>query len=123
MSCPGCFAGHVKFPCPIGRVEVLHGRQTYISEPKNGDTVLGIIVIVPDAFGWEFRNNRLLADQYAIQGGFKVYLPDLMDGNAAPVWMLQTFADISKEPKTWLERIRLPYVTSQFSSWPTQALS
>lgn len=40
----------------------------------------GIIVIVPDAFGWEFVNNRILADHYASAGDYLVYLPDFMDG-------------------------------------------
>jgi len=33
-------------------------------------------------------NNRLLADEYARQGQFQVYLPDFMNGNACPLWVL-----------------------------------
>lgn len=40
----------------------------------------GIIIIVPDAFGWEFVNNRILADNYAEKGKYLVYLPDFMNG-------------------------------------------
>ncbi|EHK16185.1 uncharacterized protein TRIVIDRAFT_39931 [Trichoderma virens Gv29-8] len=113
MSCPSCFSGHAKSLVPTGRVELLHGRNTYISEPGEGVAVFGIVVIVPDAFGWEFPNNRLLADEYARQGSLRVYLPDFMDGAAAPVWMLQTIADITKKQKTWLEHLYLPYHISR----------
>lgn len=54
--------------------------NTYVAEPLNAESVKGIIVIIPDAFGWEFPNGRLLADRYAEKGSYKVYLPDFMDG-------------------------------------------
>lgn len=38
--------------------------------------------MIPDAFGWDFVNNRLLCDQYA-EKGFLVYLPDFMGGELA----------------------------------------
>jgi dienelactone hydrolase len=79
MSCPACFAGHINDATPTGRIEKLHGRETYIAEPKSGNTK-GIIVIIPDAFGLQFVNNQLLADHYAARGDYKVYLPDFMDG-------------------------------------------
>lgn len=40
----------------------------------------GIVVIIPDAFGWEFVNNRLMVDEYARKGDFTVFLPDFMNG-------------------------------------------
>lgn len=43
-----------------------------------------IVVMVSDGFGWEFVNNRLLADAYAWNGGFRVYLSDFMDGAFTP---------------------------------------
>lgn len=59
----------------------LHGLDVYVAEPAAGaDAVRGIIVIVPDAFGWEFVNNRILADHYAEKGKYKVYLPEFMNG-------------------------------------------
>ena len=36
--------------------------------------------MIPDAFGWELSNCRLLADAYSKEGGFLVYLPDFMNG-------------------------------------------
>lgn len=90
MSCPDCFRGHNHDGQPRGEAAVVHGLNTYVTEPSTPEAVRGIIVVIPDAFGWEFANARLLADRYADQGPYKVYLPDFMDGNAAPTWMLDS---------------------------------
>ncbi|KAL3473574.1 dienelactone hydrolase family protein [Aspergillus californicus] len=97
MSCPDCFSGHINPDTPKGHVTTLHGLETYVSEPSIPENeIKGIVIIVPDAFGWEFVNNRILADHYAEMGGFKVYLPDFMHGTAAPVWMINTLRTIMK---------------------------
>ena len=85
MSCPACFSGHKNPGTPNGRVEEVHGRPTYIAEPKEGAQVKGIVVVITDAFGWEFVNNRILADHYASAGDFRVYMPDFMDGGSRVV--------------------------------------
>ena len=54
MSCPECFSGHVHAGKPLGREEKLHGRNTYIAEPPDGKPAKGIVVMISDAFGWEF---------------------------------------------------------------------
>lgn len=80
MSCPQCFSGHINPGTPLGRIENIYGRRTYIAEPPDGKQPKGIIVIIPDAFGQEFVNNQILADHYASLGQYLVYLPDFMDG-------------------------------------------
>lgn len=80
MSCPACFSGHVHDGSLKGQITKLHGLDAYVSEPVEGKPVKGIVIIVPDAFGWEFVNNRILADHYAEKGNYKVYLPDFMKG-------------------------------------------
>ncbi|KAK3682259.1 Alpha/Beta hydrolase protein [Podospora appendiculata] len=90
MSCPECFQGSVHDGEPRGKVIKLHGLDTYATEPADGRAPRGIIVIVPDAFGWEFVNNRILADHYADKGDYKVYLPDFMLGHSASLSMLQS---------------------------------
>ncbi len=80
MSCPDCFAGHKHDGTPKGTVEKLHGLDAYVSRPAAGKAAKGIIVIIPDAFGMPFVNNRLLADHYVDKGDFIVYLPDFMRG-------------------------------------------
>lgn len=80
MSCPDCFKGHTHEGTPGGSIVELHGLQTYVAEPAQGREVKGIIVVIPDAFGWDFVNNRLLADHYAQKSNYRVYLPDFMLG-------------------------------------------
>ncbi|KAK1763643.1 dienelactone hydrolase [Phialemonium atrogriseum] len=90
MSCPDCFSGAVHEGIPRGKVIKFHDLNTYITEPADGREVKNIIVIIPDAFGWEFVNNRILADHYADKGHYRVYLPDFMLGHASPLWMIGT---------------------------------
>ncbi|KAE8440905.1 hypothetical protein EG329_006326 [Mollisiaceae sp. DMI_Dod_QoI] len=82
MSCPDCFRGGVTTTHPTGTETTIHGLRTYVAQPKDGITPKGIIVIITDAFGWEFPNNRVLSDHYAKKGGFLVYCPDFMNGNS-----------------------------------------
>jgi hypothetical protein len=69
-------------------------------------TLLGIIIIVSDAFGMPFINNKLLADHYASQGQYLVYLPDFMDGSAAPVTMIDSLGGLMKGDSilAWLKK-------------------
>ncbi|KAF2401121.1 dienelactone hydrolase family protein [Trichodelitschia bisporula] len=90
MSCPECFSGHVHEGDPRGTIIKLHGLDTYATEPTSGAPIKGIIVVIPDALGWEFVNNRILADHYADKGGYKVYLPNFMNGNGAPPELLDS---------------------------------
>lgn len=80
MSCPDCFTGHVHEGTPRGIVMKVQGLDTYVTNPTDGRPVKAIIVIIPDAYGWEFVNNRLLADHYAEKGDYRVYLPEFMNG-------------------------------------------
>lgn len=80
MSCPDCYSGAVHEGTPRGEVTKAYGLDTYVVNPADGRPAKGIVVIIPDAFGWDFVNIRLLADNYADKGDFKVYAPDFMNG-------------------------------------------
>lgn len=86
MSCPDCFSGQsARHGEPQGKMIKLHGLDTYVAEPADGmdgRANKGSIVIIPDAMGIEFTNNKLLADAYASKGGYKVYMPDFMRGQS-----------------------------------------
>ncbi len=82
MSCPDCFSGSVHEEDPQRSVTKVHGLDTYIAIPPTGKKAKGIIVVITDAIGWEFVNNRLLADHYAEKGDYKVYVPDFMAGKS-----------------------------------------
>ncbi|GES62377.1 dienelactone hydrolase family protein [Aspergillus terreus] len=133
MSCPDCFSGHVHDGTPQGQVTKLHGLDVYVAEPAGGlDAVTGIIIIIPDAFGWEFVNNRILADHYAEKSKYKVYLPDFMNGRAAPAWLVDTMRAVLKTDTVydWLTKpyhvacavtafVPFIYYNSPPKSWPT----
>lgn len=88
MACVDCVKGYVRTDKqPTGTVQNLYGLSTYVSQPSSGKHVKGIVVFVPDAFGWEFVNNRILADTYA-EAGYRVYLPDFMVGASVPLYFL-----------------------------------
>ncbi|KAI9819707.1 MAG: hypothetical protein M1832_003941 [Thelocarpon impressellum] len=88
--CKDCVSGHVNPGTPAGAVSKLYGVDTYISAPPPGNPAKGLIVIVPDAFGWDFVNSRVLADAFAKQGDFLVYLPDFMNSGAMSSSVLGT---------------------------------
>ncbi|CCT73048.1 related to dienelactone hydrolase family protein [Fusarium fujikuroi] len=104
MSCPQCFSGHVNLGSPTGRWETVHGLRTYIAEPPAGKSTKAIIVIIPDAFGVDFVNNQILADHYASAADYLVYLPDFMDGSAAPFRTMINMAHLWDETGSWLSK-------------------
>ena len=78
--CADCFRGTVHSGIPRGRTAKIDNLSTYIAEPPTDITPKGIIVIIPDVFGWKFNNLRVMSDSYAEKGGFAVYLPDFWGG-------------------------------------------
>ncbi|KAI9818022.1 MAG: hypothetical protein M1827_000646 [Pycnora praestabilis] len=81
-----CLSGKVNEGTPVGHVETIGGLQTYVSEPENKSKSKTIIFLT-DIFGWEFKNTRLLADNYA-KAGFYTYIPDVFNGDAIPISFL-----------------------------------
>lgn len=57
--------------------------DTYLAYPTTGSTENAIIVLT-DIFGHKFINVRLIADSFAERGYF-VAVPDLFNGDAAPL--------------------------------------
>ena len=58
-------------------------------------------MIIPDAFGYPFINNRLLSDAYALKGSFTVLMPDITLGHPAPGYMLFSMDGLIKGPWLW----------------------
>ncbi|OBT91118.1 hypothetical protein VE02_00084 [Pseudogymnoascus sp. 03VT05] len=81
-SCKNCLTGYMKTEKPTGTVSTIHGLETYVATPPNAPQ--GLIVMIPDIFGWETNNSRLLADSLSQDGDYLVYLPDFMNGTAPP---------------------------------------
>jgi len=53
----------------------------------------------PSVFGWEFKNARLLADNYA-KAGYYVYIPDVHQGDSLPISFLQNVEPPLKDKET-----------------------
>ena len=83
-----CATGSLHTGTPTGSEEKLHDRDVYVARPPAGTKPKGIVVIIPDIFGWTLPNNRILADEFAIKGSYLVYLPDFMHGWIFPSSML-----------------------------------
>jgi len=62
---------------PSGSEQEIHSLPTYVT---TGEANRGIIVIIPDMFGWQLPNTRLLADKIRRETGATVYVPDFMAG-------------------------------------------
>ncbi|KAF4333459.1 dienelactone hydrolase family [Fusarium beomiforme] len=87
MSCPQCFSGHINPGTPTGRWDTVHGLRTYIADP-------------PPPAGIR----QILADHYASAADYLVYLPDFMDGKAAPVRTMINMAYLFDESESWLSK-------------------
>ncbi|KAK5170494.1 uncharacterized protein LTR77_005082 [Saxophila tyrrhenica] len=98
-----CATGSLHSGQPTGRIDKVHGLDCYIADAPNGPPK-GIVVIIPDAFGWTFPNNRVLADCYAKEGNFTVYLPEFMNGVILPPDLLDSMKAI-QQPGLSLSKI------------------
>ena len=102
-TCSECLTGSVKEGTPTGVVTTLHSLNTYVARPEG--TPRGLVVMIPDVFGWEISNSRLLADSYAKKGGFLVYLPDFMAG-LYPSNILISLTNLSRQCTTIIYHAR-----------------
>ncbi|KAK6905254.1 hypothetical protein I203_106074 [Kwoniella mangroviensis CBS 8507] len=79
---PCCITGHIHQGEPLGSFEVLHGLRTYVSNPKPpAEGKQNVVVLISDIFGVDLINTKLVADEYA-GNGWKVLLPDFLEGDA-----------------------------------------
>ncbi|KAK1951982.1 dienelactone hydrolase family protein [Colletotrichum sublineola] len=102
--CADCFKGTLRGDVePRGTVETVHGLPTYVARPEPGREPAGVVVVLPDAFGWELLNTRALADAYAKRIPAVVLLPDMMNGYAFPASALVT-ADKLQGEKSWFRK-------------------
>ncbi|KAI9868030.1 MAG: hypothetical protein M1813_006775 [Trichoglossum hirsutum] len=60
--CTDCVSGVIHSGTPKGRTSTIYGLETYVAEPPDGSPTNGLIVVIPDVFGWELTNVRVLAD-------------------------------------------------------------
>lgn len=81
-----CLTGFTWSGTPTGTVGTLAQNRAYIT----GTNKHAAILLIHDAYGWEFPNNRLLADHLAKEANATVFLPDFFEGEHPPcTWDLQ----------------------------------
>jgi len=80
----------------MGSMKILHGLDTYISNPKTPPSgKVDTLIMIPDIFGI-YVNAKLLCDEWAGQG-YRVLMPDLFEGDAVPIDMLNTIVPNMRE--------------------------
>ncbi|KAF9766230.1 hypothetical protein IL306_001394 [Fusarium sp. DS 682] len=87
-----CLEGTLWDGEPVGEEKTYSGQQAYVSG-NNPETA---ILLVHDAFGWTFRNTRLLADRYAKEANATVYMPDFYGGEVLPTDILMNLSQLHK---------------------------
>jgi len=104
MSCPDCFKGgvHHEHGTATGKEETLYGKNCYIASAPASSTSKSAILFLTDAYGLDLINNKLLADKYAAQTGFKVVVPDIIPGGPAPIYLMNTMYEVTA-PVAWLD--------------------
>jgi len=104
-SCVACASGSKHAVDLKGEVKTVHDLNTYVAKPPGDAAPTKAIVIIPDAYGWEFSNNRSLADKLAAEG-FLVYLPDFMNGYSLETEMLPATDTLNSPTATYFQKAR-----------------
>ncbi|CAL1702668.1 unnamed protein product [Somion occarium] len=81
--CKDCISGVRHEGTPEGKIEKIGGIRSYIATPHGEYSKDKVIVFIPDVFGIDMDNGKLLADAFA-HDGYKVVAPDLFNGDPIP---------------------------------------
>lgn len=73
-----CFKGFYHEGTPKGSLVDLYGVEAYVTGSQSNDKV---IVILTDVFGHKLNNTQIIADQLGA-AGYRVYIPDILFGDA-----------------------------------------
>ncbi|KAK9448584.1 dienelactone hydrolase [Limtongia smithiae] len=95
FPCKDCVSGTIHTGKPLGEEVELCGLKVYVA-PKPAEPK-GVIVVFSDIFGWTLPNTRLLADAYAKNSEFIVYVPDYFPFQPIPLSYLDAYAPLSPE--------------------------
>ena len=110
-----CCTGTLHDGTPVGRVETLHNFPCYITDPPLNAAPKAIIILIPDAFGWELPNSRVLADNYAKRLQCQVLLPELMDGHHLDWALLDSLNTVTDKEKGLMHKMyAVPPLLSPF---------
>jgi len=87
---------------PVGEIKEVGGIKSYVSYTSDKNTS-NAILFLPDAFGLEFVNNKLLADDFARAGYFTV-IPDIFEGEPVPFEHLLSPGPMDFDIMAWVGR-------------------
>ncbi|KAK9480536.1 Alpha/Beta hydrolase protein [Lipomyces japonicus] len=90
LPCKDCITGTIHKGTPLGLEVKLFDTDAYLAPVP--ESVNGVIIFVTDLFGWKLPNSRLLADAYAKEGNYKVYVPDFFPWQPIPLESIDAFA-------------------------------
>ncbi|KAI0305247.1 alpha/beta-hydrolase [Multifurca ochricompacta] len=111
--CENCIRGVRHEGTAEGKYEEINGIKTYVATPQGDYPKDKAILYLTDVFGLELPNNPLLADDFA-RNGFKVYAPDLFEGDPVPPNALNPGSDFdlgkwlfpAHSPEHTIKRVR-----------------
>eukprot|EP01113_Clastostelium_recurvatum_P016367 TRINITY_DN1934_c0_g1_i2.p1 TRINITY_DN1934_c0_g1~~TRINITY_DN1934_c0_g1_i2.p1 ORF type:complete len:249 (+),score=31.77 TRINITY_DN1934_c0_g1_i2:35-781(+) len=82
-----CKSGHEHEGQTKGNVVEIAGLKTYVI--KHADSHGKAFVYLTDIFGFDFVNAQLIADTISEKAHVDVYIPDIIEGDTAPLGMLR----------------------------------
>jgi len=82
--CSHCISGVRHEGTPEGKIELIDGVACYIATPTVDYPRDKVVLFLPDIFGIELENAKLLADDFA-RNGFKVVAVDYFNGQALSI--------------------------------------
>ncbi|KAF8131431.1 dienelactone hydrolase [Boletus edulis] len=117
-----CWTGIKHTGAPEGRVELLGGLNTYISEPSAGATSGShkkVLLFLSDIFGSLFINNKLLQDYFAACGFivlgpdyfFGTYAQDLPEDQDKTAWAYEALSKALEVFPEWFDTVKAKYGT------------
>ena len=94
--------GTIHAGIPQGSKELVHGLNTYVV--GNRTNPRAIIVVYSDVFGLALPNNKLIADAYAAQGDYLVYLPDFFQGDPVTLSLADVLIPVDAAKQSTLSK-------------------
>ncbi|KAG1898557.1 dienelactone hydrolase [Suillus fuscotomentosus] len=98
--CKDCIQGVRHEGEPQGTLEIIDGVSCYVATPTVDYPKDKVILFLPDVFGIESNNAKLLADDFVING-FKVVAVDYFNGDGLPIDVMNS---ASFDVKAWFAK-------------------
>ncbi|SPO25957.1 related to AIM2 - cytoplasmic protein involved in mitochondrial function or organization [Ustilago trichophora] len=100
--CIHCVSGFRIPGEPRGKMETIHGLNTYVAQPASPGPDHGskAIIYFYDAFGLKLHNNKIIPDKLADATGLTVYVPDVFNGGGISEAALSSAPTTATEMKT-----------------------